>query len=127
MSAEHKLVGHKCIFRTKYNSDGTVSKYKARLVFKGFHQTAGVDYSKTFNLVVKSTIVTVILGLTIIKDWKVRKIDVNNEDLFENVYMIQPEGFTVKEGYVCKLNKTLYGLKQAPRAWCEKLKSCLTN
>lgn len=41
--------------------------------------------------------------------------------------MTQPEGFTVKEGYVCKLNKALYGLKQAPRAWYNKLKDCLTS
>ena len=41
--------------------------------------------------------------------------------------MTQPEGFTVKEGYVCKLNKALYGLKQAPRAWYDKLKHCLTT
>jgi hypothetical protein len=46
-----------------------------------------------------------------------------NEDLKENVYMSQTEGFVVKsqEHKVCKLIKSLYGLKKAPRAWYEKL------
>ncbi|KAH9699463.1 retrovirus-related pol polyprotein from transposon RE1 [Citrus sinensis] len=131
MSSTYKLVGCKWVFRTKYNTDGTVSKYKARLVAKGFHQTAGVDYSETFSPVVKSSTVRVILSLAVIKGWKVRQIDVNNAflngDLSENVYMTQPEGFVTKEGYICKLNKALYGLKQAPRAWYEKLKGCLTT
>ena len=38
-------------------------------------------------------------------------------DLEEDLYMIQPEGFTVQgqEILVYKLRKSLYGLKQAPR------------
>eukprot|EP00253_Pinus_taeda_P023218 PITA_23218 len=46
-----------------------------------------------------------------------------SEDLKDNIFMSQPEGFVVKghEQKVCKLVKFLYGLKQAPRAWYEKL------
>ena len=42
-----------------------------------------------------------------------------NGDLEEEVYMEQPERFSLTENpkYVCKLKKALYGLKQAPRAW----------
>ncbi|KAH9779168.1 hypothetical protein KPL71_007625 [Citrus sinensis] len=73
----------------------------------------------------------VILSLVVMKGWKVRQIDVNNVflngDLSEDVYMIQPEGFVSKEGYICKLNNALYGLKQVPREWYDKLKSCLTT
>lgn len=61
LSAEHKLVGCKWVFRTKYNIDGIVSNHKARLVTKGFHQTAEVDYSETLSPVVKSITVKVIL------------------------------------------------------------------
>ena len=67
MNPEYKLVGCKWVFRTKYNTDGSVSKYKARLVAKGFHQTAGIDYSETFSPVVKSSTVRVILSLAVMQ------------------------------------------------------------
>ncbi|KAH9769752.1 retrovirus-related pol polyprotein from transposon RE2 [Citrus sinensis] len=130
MCSSYKPVGCKWVFRTKYNINGSVSKHKARLVAKRFHQTACIDYSETFSPIVKSTTVRLILSLAVVKCWKVRQIDVNNAflngDLSEDVYMVQPEGFVSKEGYICKLTKALYGLKQAPKAWYDKLKGCLT-
>lgn len=63
MSLDLKLVGCKWGFRTKYNTNGWISKYKARLVAKGFHQTTSVGYSGTFSPMVKSSIVRVILSI----------------------------------------------------------------
>ena len=45
------LVGCKWVYRTKYKPNGEVLKHKARLVAKGFHQTPGIDFHDTFNLV----------------------------------------------------------------------------
>lgn len=75
---EYKLVGYKWVFKTKFNTDGTVAKHKARLVAKGFHQTLGVNFSEIFSPVVKICTVRIILSLAVMQDWKVRQIDVNN-------------------------------------------------
>ena len=126
-SAEHHVVGNKWVFRVKQNSDGSIAKYKARLIVKGFQQTKGVDYFETFSSVVKSSTVRIILSLAAMHRWTIRQVDVNNAflngELTEDVYMCQPEGFVdlQKPSYVCKFKKALYGLKQAPRAWYDKL------
>ncbi|KAH9762091.1 retrovirus-related pol polyprotein from transposon RE1 [Citrus sinensis] len=102
-----KVIGNKWVFRIKYNPDGSVSRYKARLLAKGFHQTQGLDFHETFSPVIKSSTIRIIL----------------------KVYMQQPEGFidSSRPNYVCKLHKALYGLKQAPRAWFDRLKLVLTT
>jgi hypothetical protein len=40
----------------KHNADGSVSKYKTRLVTKGHAQTYGIDYEETYCLVAKMRI-----------------------------------------------------------------------
>ena len=74
----HHLVGNKWVYRIKYNTDGSVAKYKTRLVVKGFQQVAGVNYFETFNPVVKSATVRVILNLAVMNQWRIRQVDVNN-------------------------------------------------
>ena len=51
------------------------------------------------------------------------------QELEEDIYMQQPEGFTVseKEDYVCLLKKSLYGLKQSPRQWYKRFDSFMTS
>ncbi|KAI9200598.1 hypothetical protein LWI28_010300 [Acer negundo] len=115
-----KTVGCKWAFTVKYKSDGTIDRYKARLITKGYTQTYWIDYQETFAPVAKMNIVRVILSLAVNLDWSLRQFDVKNAflhgDLIEEVYMDPPPGFTPKEAKVCKLKKALYGLKQSPRA-----------
>lgn len=48
------VVGSRWIYKTKFNSDGSINCYKARLVAQGFTQKYGVDYKETFALVAKN-------------------------------------------------------------------------
>ena len=64
------IIGCKWVFRVKRNPDGSIARYKAHLVAKGFHQRPGVDFTKTFSPVVKPTTIRLILSLATTKDWQ---------------------------------------------------------
>jgi histone deacetylase 1/2 len=125
------VVDCKWVWKKKYKADGSLDKYKGRLVAKGFKQRYGIDYGDTFSPVVKPATIRVILSLAVSQGWSLRQLDVSNAFLHghleEDVYMRQPPGYEDKKfpGYVCKLDKALYGLKQAPRAWYSRLSTKL--
>lgn len=120
---QKSIVSTKWIFRRKYNSDGTIARYKARFVARGFSQQPGLDYSETFSPVIKITSLRLLLALATIYDYHVHQMDVTtaflNGILQEDIYITQPESFVIpgNENKVCHLLKSLYGLKQAPRVW----------
>lgn len=102
-----KAVGSRWFFSV--NPDGKVERYKARLVARGYTQTPGVDYQKTFAHVAKMDTVHVILSCVACLDWDLHQLDVKNAflhgDLDEEVYMTFPPGFVKKgeESLVCRL------------------------
>lgn len=132
-SPSMSTVGSKWIFKIKHNSDGSIQRYKARLVAQGFTQTPCVDYFETFSPFIKPATTRIILTLTASLQWPVHQLDFNNAFLNgilqEKVYMSQPTGFVDPNflSHVCQLNKALYGLKQAPRAWFDKLRLTLLS
>lgn len=67
----HTSITCKWVFSVKFLSTGTLDKYNAHLVAKGFLQEFGVDYSKTFSPVIKNTTIRVVLTLVLPKGWKV--------------------------------------------------------
>lgn len=124
-----KAIGCKWVYKIKYNSDGTIERYKARLVILGNNQVAGIDYNETFAPVAKMVSVRVFLAVAVIRNWELHQMDVHNAflhgDLDEEVYMKLPPGFYGSRGKVCRLKKSLYGLRQAPRNWFSKLATAL--
>ena len=85
------LVGCKWVNKLKLNSDDTITRYKAKLVAKGFHQQAGIDYNKTFSPVVKPALVRLVVAIAFSFKWPLRQLDVSNAFLHgflkEEVYM----------------------------------------
>ena len=119
----NSTVTSKWLYKIKHGVDGSIEKYKARFVARGFSQKEGVDYDEAFSLVAQYTSIMSIIDIASTMGWKFHQMDVKtsflNGIIEEEVYIEQPEGFVVheKESHICKLKKALYGLKQAPRAW----------
>nr|GEU48706.1 ribonuclease H-like domain-containing protein [Tanacetum cinerariifolium] len=78
----------------KVHADGTLSRYKARLVANGSSQQIGIDVDETFSLVVKPTTIRTILSLVVSRKWPIHQLDVKNaflnDGLLETVYMHHP-------------------------------------
>jgi hypothetical protein len=127
------IITGKWVYRHKFLSDGSLDRYKARWVLRGFTQRPGIDYEETFSPVVKPATVRVVLTLALSRSWPIHQLDVKNAflhgTLTETVYCQQPSGFVDSShpNYVCRLNKSLYGLKQAPRAWHHRFASHITS
>ena len=131
LPSDAKPIGLKWIFKIKRTAEGSINKYKSRLVAKGYIQRNGIDFEKVFAPVARIETVRFIIALAASRGWEIHHLDVKTAflhgDLKEVVFVSQPKGFEVKgqEHKVYKLHKALYGLRQAPRAWNEKLNKVL--
>ena len=117
----------------KYKVDGTIERFKARLVAKWYTQTYEIDYTETFAPIVKINTVWVLLSLATNLDWSLQQFDVKNAflhgELSEEVYMDLPLGYMpeMHSQKVCRLKKALYGLKQSPKAWFGRFTKSMIN
>ena len=97
-------IGCHWIYIVKYKAYGSIERYKARLVTKGYPQTYGINYIEMFALVAKIKMVRVLLSLVVNLDWPLQEFDVKNVflhgELYEEVYMDLPLGCLVSESKV---------------------------
>ena len=87
-------VGCKCVFKIKYRPDGSIDKYKVRLVAQGFLQQEGIDYNEIFAPVVDNTSMSLLLAIANQEKWECEQMDVVTAFLHggldEEVYMKIP-------------------------------------
>ena len=125
---EAKTLDPRFVFRRKLLKDGTVGKYKARLVVRGFMQGT---IENTYTPVVDITTIRVALTIAVQRNFVIHQMDVKTAFwqgvIDEIVYVILPDGYGIElqSGQALKLKKGLYGLKQAPRLWYEKWSSVI--
>ena len=122
----------KWVFKTKYDAFGFLTKFKVRLVAKGFLQKFGLDYSEVFSPVSKMTTLRLLLAYAAANNLELKQLDVAtaflNGELDEQVYVTIPPGLTQAYPHKClHLRKAIYGLKQAPRVWWLKLSHTLLS
>ena len=94
MPKGNKTVRCRWVYIIKYLDNGTIERYKARLVAQGYTQTYGVDYSKTFSLMAKIDTLGVLSSIAENKDWPLHQFNVKNAFLHGRI-----ENKCVYEGF----------------------------
>ena len=101
------MVGCKWIYKIKTRSDGSIKRYKTRLVAKGFTQEYVIDYEETFTPVARISYVCALLAVAAASKWDLFQMDVKNAslngDLSEEIYMQPPSSLSIESNKVCHL------------------------
>ncbi|GKF60295.1 ribonuclease H-like domain-containing protein [Tanacetum coccineum] len=66
------------LFKHKFNADGSLCSYKARLVANGHSQQQGIDCDETFSPVVKPATIRTVLSLAVSREWPIYQLDMKN-------------------------------------------------
>ena len=70
------VVSLKWIYKIKHDVDGSIEKYKARFVARGFSQEEGIDYEETFAPVARYTSIRTIMELASMMKWDLHQMNV---------------------------------------------------
>ncbi|CAN0071865.1 unnamed protein product, partial [Phaeothamnion confervicola] len=127
LPAERKALGCRWVLKKKRNTDGSVARFKARLVAQGFNQQEGVDYvpEELSAPVASMDEVRTALAVGTYFDWEIEQMDIDtaylNAPVSEEIYMRPPKGFEVSgpdgKPMVWRLRRSLYGLRQSAFNW----------
>jgi hypothetical protein len=69
LPSEGKTIGVKWVFKTKFNENREVEKYKARLIAKGYCQQQGINYAKVFSPVARLDTIRIVISIAAQKSW----------------------------------------------------------
>lgn len=72
------VIGSRWIYKIKTKFYGSVARYKACLVAKGFSQQYGMDYEETFAHVAKMTTIHITIAVAPVYQWHISQMDVKN-------------------------------------------------
>ena len=96
---EKFVVTSKWLYKIKHVADGSVEKYKARFVARGFSQKEGVDYEEIFAHVARYTSIRATMAIAAKMGWNLHQMDVKtaflNGVIQEEMYVEQPQGFEI--------------------------------
>jgi hypothetical protein len=130
-----RAIGSRWVFKIKRNADGSIERYKGRIVAKGYAQREGIDYTETFAPTARFGALRTVIALAAIEVMELESVDIStaflNGEIDAEVFMRKPEGVEMPgfEGpdWVLQLLKGLYGIKQGPRLWSQKLHTALSE
>ena len=81
--------------------DGSIDKYKARFVIKGYKQTKGLDYFDTYSPVTRINFIRMVLAIAALRNLEVHQMDVKtgflNGDLDEESTWRNLRGFLPRD------------------------------
>ena len=93
------LVSSKWIYKIKHVAGGSVEKFKALFVARGFTQKEGIDYEETFSPIDRYTSIRTIIALAPVLGWKPHQMDVKtkflNGKIEHEVFLEQLDGFVL--------------------------------
>ena len=130
-----QITKSKWVYDLKLKRDGTIERFKARFVVRGFSQVKGQDYTESYSATLRATSFRLLMALAAGEKLKCEHFDVKNaftqSSIDNEIYVQPPKGFETKGKddmpQVLKLVKSLYGTKQASRLWQMKLRDHLVN
>ena len=120
-----RVVKTKWVYKIKQNADGSISKYKSRLVAQGFLLRWGIDYYDTYSSVVGYNTLRTMLQIAAITDEHISQADIGNAYVESSPDEDTPIYTTLVPGmeemdpkeYVYKMKRSLYGIPFSGRTF----------
>jgi hypothetical protein len=99
------VVTSKWLYKIKHAADGSIEKFKARFVARGFSQKEGIDYEETVAPVARYTSIRATMAIAAKMGWTLHQMDIKtaflNGVIEEEVYVEQPQGFETHDSQTC--------------------------